>query len=217
MPDCHCDRLDRTFSRKVAQGDLRDYLRNNADRSTALLLDALRRDGVVGRTLLDIGGGIGAIQLEMLAAGAASAMDVDVSGAYLDVARQAAADRGYGDRTAYRRGDFVDLADEIGTADLVTLDRVICCYPDLEALARSAGEHARERLVVVHPRDQWWARLGAATLNVAGRPFGSSPFFVHRTARLEAILRVAGLECAWAGGTTFWRAAVYRRTTPISG
>jgi magnesium-protoporphyrin O-methyltransferase len=216
MPDCQCDRLDATFNDRVARDDLRDYLRQGPDPSTALLVSALRAR-VEGRTLLDIGGGIGAIQLELLAAGAAEATDVDASAAYVEAARAEADRRGLGARIRYRQGDFVQLADDVAPADVVTLDRVICCYGDLDGLAWKAAERARERLGVVHPRDAWWVRAGVTVMNVVGRPFGMPRFFVHRTARLEAILRSAGLEREWVSGTRIWRVAVYRRTASATG
>jgi magnesium-protoporphyrin O-methyltransferase len=214
MPDCQCDRLDRTFNDRTARNDLRDYLRDGPDRSTALLIDALRPT-IAGKNLLDIGGGIGAIQFELLAAGATTATDVDASAAYVETARAEAARRGLADRISYRRGDFVQVADEVPAADLVTLDRVICCYPDLDGLAWKAAERARERLGVVHPKDAWWLRFGMTVMNLVSRPFGAPRFFVHRTERLEAILRSAGLEREWVGGTRLWRVAVYRRVAPI--
>ncbi len=217
MPDCQCDGLNRTFNTKVADEDLRDYLRDGPDRSTAILIEALRAGGVGGRSLIDVGGGIGAIQLELLAAGLTSSTDVDVSGAYLEVARREATSRGFGSRTDYREGDFVAVAPEIPPADLVTLDRVICCYPDLESLAGAAADRTLDRLALVHPFDRWWIRTGAAIYNVVNRPFRQIRFFIHRTERLEAILRSAGLEREWAGGTRFWRVAVYRRVTSNDG
>jgi magnesium-protoporphyrin O-methyltransferase len=216
MPDCQCHRLERTFNDKVARDDLRDYLRDGADPSTALLIAALRPHAA-GRSLLDIGGGIGAVQLELLDAGAAEATDVDASAAYLETARAEADRRGLGGRITYRHGDFVEVADDVGPADLVTLDRVICCDPNLEALAGAAAERAREWLGVVHPKDTWWLRAGMTIANVVSRPFGAPRFFVHRTARLEGILRSAGLECAWVAGTRLWRVALYRRIVPPTG
>lgn len=214
MPDCQCDRLGRLFDSKVAERDLRDYRERGPDRSTRLLIDALRTTPVKGLTLLDVGGGIGAVQLELLDDGLAAATDVDVSEAYVSVARQAAEERGFGDRASHRVGDFVALASEVDMADIVTLDRVICCYPDLAALAARAAGHARQRLGVVHPHDRWWMRWGAAVLNLVGGPFGYPRFFVHRTARLEAILAEGGLERETATGTLMWRVAVYRRAKP---
>jgi hypothetical protein len=204
------------FDTKTAERDLRDYTERGPDPSTRQLVDALRAGGVDGRTLLDVGGGIGAIQLELLAAGLASATDVDASAAYLEVARREATKRGFGDRVTYRRGDFVEESVDVGPADLVTLDRVICCYPDLDGLAVKAAERARLKVGLVHPHDRWWMRWGVAILNVVARPFGCPSFFVHRTSRIEAILRGAGLERDWAGGTLIWRVAVYTRVSGAS-
>jgi len=216
MPDCKCDHLERIFNTKAAADDLRDYRRKGPDPSTALLIGALRDHGVEGRTLLDIGGGVGAIQLELLAAGLASTTDVDVSAAYLEVAQREAASRGLSPRTAYRQGDFVAVADEVEPADLVTLDRVICCYADLDALVRAAADRTRVRMALVHPYDYWWVRAGATLINLVTRPFGGLPIRIHRTANLEAILRAAGLELEWTSGARFWRVAVYRRATRVT-
>ncbi len=211
MPECHCDQLNRQFGAKVADDDVRDYRRHGAVPSTLLLLDALRRGGVADRTLLDIGGGVGVISLELLANGLASATDVDVSAAYIAAARREAEARGVGDRVAYIEGDFVDHAGDVAPADIVTLDRVVCCYPDLDALVARSAQRAVDRLGVVHPHDRWWIRWGLAILNLAGRPFRSPRFFVHPTRRLEEILAANGLEREWQSGTRIWRVAVYRR------
>lgn len=40
----------------------------------------------------------------------------------------------------FRYGDFVSLAPDLETADLVTLDRVVCCYPELEPLVYLGGQ-----------------------------------------------------------------------------
>jgi magnesium-protoporphyrin O-methyltransferase len=106
------------------------------------LIDALKTEGIEGATLLDIGGGIGAIQHELLAAGAAHATSVDASNPYLETAREESIRRGLGDRVTYRHGDFVELAESIPPADIVTLDRVINVYPDWERLTQLSAARA---------------------------------------------------------------------------
>src|SRR5829696_1265069 len=126
--DCGC--TPNLFSDREAEKDLKRYLEKGPDTTTRALIDAIVAEGVEGITVIDVGGGIGAIQLELLGAGAARAEAVDASEAYIRTARAEAERRGYGDRTTGRIGDFVELAASIEPADVVTLDRVVCCYPD---------------------------------------------------------------------------------------
>ncbi|UCC73007.1 MAG: methyltransferase domain-containing protein [Gemmatimonadota bacterium] len=80
-----------------------------------------------GATLLDIGGGVGVIQHELLDAGARGATGVEAVPRYLAAARGEAERRGHAERVDLVLGDFVELAGAIEPADMVTLDRVICC------------------------------------------------------------------------------------------
>ena len=159
MPkDCCSIDYDVHFDAEEARHDLLVYRKDGADGSTRRLIDVLVAEGVEGATLLDIGGGVGIVQLELLAAGVASSLDVDASGPYLEVAEAEAAERGFNGRTAYRHGDFVALADEVEAADIVTLDRVICCYPDVRGLVGASARRARRLYALVYPVDRWWTR-----------------------------------------------------------
>ena len=89
-----CQGVDEVFGEKTAQRDLRRYRERGPSRQTRVLLDAIRGQGVERATVLDIGGGVGAIQHELLAAGAARATAVDASTAYLRAARGEAERRG---------------------------------------------------------------------------------------------------------------------------
>jgi 2-polyprenyl-3-methyl-5-hydroxy-6-metoxy-1,4-benzoquinol methylase len=109
---------------------LRKYREKGPIPSTKALIDALIAEGVEGATVLDIGGGIGAVQHELLAAGAAHVTSVDASVSYLEAAREEASRRGVEDRVTYRHGDFVELAESVPPADVVTLDRVLNVYPE---------------------------------------------------------------------------------------
>ena len=117
-----------------------------------MLLDAIRAEGVDGASLLDVGGGVGVVQHELLAAGVSSAVSVDASSAYLAVAKEEAERRGHADRLEQHHGNFVDVAPQIGQADIVTLDKVICCYHDVEQLVRLSSAKAKRVYAVVYPR-----------------------------------------------------------------
>jgi predicted TPR repeat methyltransferase len=207
---CGCQDV---FDDRTARRDLRRYRRRGPSKSTRMLLEALAREGVAGATVLDIGGGVGAIQHELMAAGAARAVGVDASPAYAKVAGEEAARRGHADRVEERVGDFVALAETVEPADIVTLDRVICCYGDMEALVGRSAERSRRLYGLVYPRESWWVRLGLRLANLAMRMRGSAfRAYAHRTSAVDAAARASGLErrlVRRAGPV--WQVVVYGR------
>ncbi|HEX6797538.1 MAG TPA: class I SAM-dependent methyltransferase [Ktedonobacterales bacterium] len=212
MDCCQCQGIEGMFNQREAKRSLKTYRRKGPARSTRILLDALRAQGVESATLLDIGGGIGAIQLNLLDAGVTSATDVDASTAYLEAAREEAAREGFADRVTYHHGNFVDLAPSITPADIVTLDRVICCYHDLRGLVSSSASKAQRLYGLVYPRDSWLTAALAGGINLFMR-LQRSPFrfFPHRNRDVEALLHAAGLQRRFHGATGIWQVAVYAR------
>ncbi len=177
-----------------------------------MLIDALKTEGIEGMTLLDIGGGVGAIQHELLSAGVRSAANVDASAAYVAVAKEEAERRGHAGRVSYYHGDFIQLAPEIAPADIVTLDRVICCYDDMQALVGLSSARARNMYGLVYPRDTWWMKIRVAIENFVYRlvrnPFRS---FVHPTEQVDAVVRSSGLRRRLYRKTFLWQVVVYAR------
>ena len=219
MPaNCCCGvDYDALFDDKMARNDLNAYRRKGVTGQTRRLVQALKSAGVDGATLLDIGGGIGAIQLELLAAGAASTTDVDASRAFVATARAEAERRGYAERTEYHYGDFVALADEVPAADIVTLDRVVCCYADMPALVGASVAHATRLYGLIYPVDRWWIRAGARAGNFALGLFRQSfRFHVHRSAAVDALVRARGFERQLGDRGLIWQVALYRRIMPLS-
>jgi magnesium-protoporphyrin O-methyltransferase len=208
-----CQALDHLFGDRLARRELRRFRKKGATGATRALLDAITAEGIADATVLDVGGGIGAIPHELLAGGAARAVDVDASGEYLAAAREEAGRRGTGDRFTLVHGDFVELAAEIEPADVVTLDKVICCYPDLEALVRLSAERSLRLYGLVFPREtlavRAW-RLGVNAFMLLRR--SAFRFFLHRSADVDRILRERGFEERFRRTSGIaWQVAVYRR------
>lgn len=209
-----CIGVERQFDESVARRELRRYRRRGPSRSTRLLLEGLESIDIPNPTFLDIGGGIGAIQHELMARGAAGGIHFDASPAYLAVSRQEAGRRGYADRVGYHEGDLVDAGDELPPADLVTLDRVLCCYHDMPALVEAAGSRARTALALVYPRQNALTRFGVRAVNLVMR-LRSHPFrlFLHRTAEVDRRVAEAGLRPHWQSATFLWHVVVFVRPT----
>ena len=137
---------------------------------------------------------------------------MDASRAYIAAARDEAVRQGHADRVRYVAGDFVAVAPEVAPADLVALDRVICCYPDMASLVGRSASLARRRYGLVYPRDTWFSRVGIGILNLRSR-LTRSPFraYVHRTADVEAILASHGLVRRLHRTTLIWQLSLYER------
>ncbi|HEX6123180.1 MAG TPA: methyltransferase domain-containing protein [Ktedonobacterales bacterium] len=214
MTCSQCQGIEDFFSQRQAERQLRRYRKHGPAKTTRLLLAALEAEGVDGLTLLDIGGGIGAIPLALLRAGVTSATDVDASTGYLAVAKAEAERDGLTERIAYRFGNFVDLAAEVPSAGVVTLDRVICCYHDPQRLVGLSSAKAARLYGVVYPRDAWWTRTLVWLPNLAMR-LRRSPFrvFVHPSATVDALARGSGLVPRFRRSAGFWQVVVYARPT----
>ncbi len=162
--------------------------------------------------MLEVGGGIDGLQIELLKHGAAHATHVEVSAAYLTAAQTLAGQLGFANRMTFRRADFACDANSAPAADIVVLHRVICCYPDMPRLVSAAAQHARRVLALSFPRDVWCVRLyievQARWMQMKGSHFRN---YVHSP---EAVFRVAadaGLKPMHQSFSGTWQIVVFER------
>ena len=215
MDACGCGDGFEIFDQQSADADLDRYRRHGPDRTTEMLLGMIRERGVEGASVLDVGGGIGVIDHELLRAGAGYAVLVDASPPALAAARVEARRRGVLERLDFVDGDFVSRSASIDAADIVTLDRVVCCYPDVESLVHLSSSRARSVYGLVLPRDRLILRVGLRLLNIWFRLRGFRyRSFVHPNARVDAIVAGSGLRPAREQRTFVWRVVLYDRAAP---
>lgn len=208
----HCQDADILFNPRTARRELRRYRRKGPTKTTRLLLDAIRPRLAEGWTLLDVGGGIGAIQHELLEAGAARATQVDASPAYLDASREEAARRGHQERVEHIHGDFAALPEAVPDADVVTLDRVICCYPYMARLVEASATKARHLYGLVYPREHRLMRGFMAVGNLYMRVRRSAfRTYLHSGTAVDAVVRRLGFERVTHEQTFLWHVVTYRR------
>jgi SAM-dependent methyltransferase len=200
------------FNPKKADRDLRRYRRSGPDPSTRMLLSQLRRWPLQGLHLLDVGGGIGVIAVELAGARLAGVTLADASADYLEAARRHFASRDASLPVQFILGDFAATAGGLPDADIVTLDRVVCCYPDVEALLRGAAARARRIVAFTYPRDEWYVRAGVAVENswywLKHDPFRA---FVHSPERMASVLESAGFVRAARHAKFQWALDLYCR------
>jgi len=208
-----CSGIEEYFDQKVADQDLQRYLNRGPDKTTQMLIDALKSLGLAGLTLLDIGGGVGVISHELLRFGVRKITHVEASSAYYAAAKREAERRGVADRFQYFLGDFVDLSEDIPAADIVTLDRVICCYHDVEGMVHSSTKLSKGVYALVYPRDVFWMKAFTSLQNLFFRWRGS-PFrvYVHPIREVDSHVRRHGFQLLSLQKTFVWEVAVYRRS-----
>jgi 16S rRNA G966 N2-methylase RsmD len=201
------------FGARFARGRAARYRRRGLDKTASAMVELLvGQDGVQGATVLEIGGGAGEIQLELLERGAASATNLELSPGYESEAAALIAEAGLADRVRRRLIDIAADPAAVERADIVVLHRVVCCYPDFAKLLGAAADHARRQLVFSHPPRNAVSRAVAATQNqllrLSGREFR---VFAHPPAAMLAVLAEHGLQLIATHRGRMWQVAAVSR------
>ncbi|MGA8016394.1 MAG: class I SAM-dependent methyltransferase [Candidatus Dormiibacterota bacterium] len=148
-----------------------------------------------GSTVLEVGGGVGAVQIELLRSGARHATGVELTPTYEKAAAALLREFDLVDRVQRRIADFAQIGGEISPSDIVILNRVVCCYPDMPTLTAAAADHTRGVLVMSFPKVTWWTRalliVGNAALRLTRRQFR---IFLHLPARIRMTAELHGLR-----------------------
>src|SRR5438132_9789009 len=158
---------EQQFGEKRATKDLANYRTKGPGSTARLLLAGIAKVGPLRGQLLDIGSGVGALTFELVKLGLTDAIGIDLSSAYVAAAKAEAARRGRTDSVRFVHGDFVGMASQFLAADIVTLDRVICCYAEYEPLLEQSTRHAARCLALSYPRDIWYVRAWVGVQNLA--------------------------------------------------
>jgi magnesium-protoporphyrin O-methyltransferase len=185
------------------------YRRRGLDGTARRLFELVRGSG---QTVLEIGGGVGELEIELLRAGALHAVNVELSPAYEQEGVRLVSESGVAGRVEWRYGDVAVDRDLVEAADVVVMHRVVCCYPDMPALVGVAADKTRRAFALSFPRDSWFVRLGARFVNGWCRLRRSAfRFYVHRPEAIDAVARDHGLRAAGAHTGRIWQVAAFAR------
>ena len=200
MNDCcavpGAEGYEEVFDDRFARKSARRYQRKGLTPTERRIVSFISATGVDDATVLEVGGGVGEIQLELLARGAASTVNLELSGAYEAEAARLIGEAGVDGRVTRRLG--VDLAvttEKVDMADVVVLHRVVCCYPDYERLLGAAADRARHTIVFSHPPRTLTRRAFVAVGNLALRlSHKTYRGFIHSPSAMIDTLRRHGFE-----------------------
>jgi magnesium-protoporphyrin O-methyltransferase len=185
---------------------------------TVPLLEALEEAGVRDRTVLDIGCGIGDVASGTVQRGASRAVGVELSPRAVAEARKLAVARGVADRVTFTIGDGAKV--DLPRSDVVVLNRVFCCYPDIDALLGRSLAAAEHVYAFTAPPSSGFlgavAKLQVRLSNVWYRlrdaRFHGFRVFVHDLDTVDARVRAAGFAPVRDERRRLaWRLAVYVR------
>lgn len=211
--DC-CDRdaYDATFGDRFARRVARRYRRRGLDRTRRRVVDFLSDRGIEEATVLEIGGGIGEVHVELLRRGARAVTNLEISTSYEEQAAQLLDGSGFGDRVTRRFLDIASSPDEVEPADVVVLHRVVCCYPDYDRLLSAAATHARQLLVFSHPPRTPVTRLSFALDNLMRR-LRRNDFraFVHPPEAMVAVVQLRGMSLRYRHRGLSWTVVGFER------
>jgi len=209
---CRSGVCEEMFKPTKARSTLRRYRKKGLDALERQMVSSASAHPLTGARILEIGGGIGTIQAELLAAGASSGEVIELVSAYEPYARELARDKRIDDRSTFRVADVLEHPEAVAPADIVVLNRVVCCSPEGVRLTAVAGKLADRMLLVIYPRDRALVRFGMRLTNglltVMGRSFRA---FLHAPSSLHAAARDEGLSLADTSRTVVWEFAAFRR------
>ena len=212
MDCCSVNGLNKIFNKSKATKESKAYSRKGLGKRARKLTDLMESQDISAATVLDIGCGVGALHMELLKQGAGRAIGVEVSSAYVEVATSLAESLGFQDAVEYHEGDFVELEERIPPADIVLLDRVVCCYPDMEALVTASARHAQRLYALTYPRRTWWMRVAAFMMNLGLTVVRSKfRFFLHHPRQIGATLASAGFAPVHRATSGPWELVAYQR------
>lgn len=209
--DCCCG-YEKMFGERTAHRDARRYRKHGPKATQASVIALVRERGIQGAEVLEIGGGIGAIQVELLRAGAARTTNVELSHGYEAEAATLLREGGFEGRAERLLGDVVTEPGLAPPADAVVLERVLCCYPDLPGLLGAAAGLARRSLVATYPRSSPLSRAFARAANLVLRVCGGGfRIFVHDPAEIERVAAAHGLRRTAVRAGRVWEVAAFDR------
>lgn len=208
----HCCGSESIFDKKEAKKSLKKYRKKGPDKFTTKLLEALDQNDLDNLSLLDIGGGIGVLQHELLKKGVNHTTDVDASPEYIAAAKEVMTENGTTDKMKFIYSDFNDCYHDIEKHDIVTLSRVVCCYPDAVGLINNSAIKANQYYGIIYPSGGYIADFVQLFMNF-GLYLRKNPFrvFNHSEELMDETICSNGFEKIYYGRSFPWRIALYKR------
>jgi 2-polyprenyl-3-methyl-5-hydroxy-6-metoxy-1,4-benzoquinol methylase len=205
------------FSDRFARRLARTYRKRGLNDTQRRMVSFVTEGGIQDASVLEIGGGVGDLQIELLRRGAGTATNLELSRGYEAEAAALLERSGTAERVTRRFVDIAASPDEVEPADVVVLHRVVCCYPDYERLLSAAASHARRLLVFSHPPRNVFTRAAICLENLLQRLRGSDfRSFVHPPAEMITVAETSGLSVSYRHRGLSWHIVGLERMAQVA-
>lgn len=209
--DCCSQGTNKFFSRRSSTYSKR-FRRKGLAKEQRYLVEGIMQEPLTSKTVLEIGSGVGSVHLNLLEQGASSAVGIDIAEGMIEKARQLAHDKGLEKRTRYFVGDFATMDGEVPGSDITILDKVVCCYDDVNALIEKSTAKTNEIYALSFPRDYLPVKMMFKTQIFIAKllRFSFRPYW-HNWDELCRNIASRGFSEIYHNKTLVWTVRVYRR------
>lgn len=208
----HCCGAEAVFDNKTAKKNAIRYKRKGPNKTTKRLLQILSPLTNTTSSLLDIGGGVGVIQHEFIKLTNGNTTDVDASLEYIEQAKKIAEENDTKDQMCFIYADFVDIHSTVEVHDIVTMEKVVCCYPDIDKLLIESTAKADQYFAFVYPikniLSQTFFFTGNLYMTIKKNPFR---IFLHDEKKMIKSIEDQGFELLKKSNVFPWKIAVLKR------
>lgn len=209
----HCCGADLFFDQKTADKKYKAYLKKGPSRVTAKMIEQLENQEVEDKSMVDIGGGIGALQWWFLGNGGNSTIGIDASSGYLKQAEEHAKTKGFESNVKFILGNCVDIYPHIETVDFITLDKVVCCYPNYKEILEATCDKATTTVSLSYPMDGFISevvrKIGDFFMSFKDNPFRP---FIHSVKEIRRVFKQKGYKRVAHNLAFPWHVETYEKT-----
>jgi magnesium-protoporphyrin O-methyltransferase len=123
-----------------------------------------------------------------------------------------ARDTGVATKVRFQTGDYGAMSSDAPGAEIVIMDKVLCCSSDPGSLIARAFASGAANLAVSYPRDGLLPRASFTAMNFMGRLLRWSFYpFYHDPHALDRLLAATGFHEIRRSATPFWQIVILRR------
>ncbi|MBI3195497.1 MAG: methyltransferase domain-containing protein [Ignavibacteriae bacterium] len=214
MNCCQTQSLSGTdkFFTKQSDRYLKQFRKKGLAKEQRMLLEGISSLGLEGKSILEIGCGVGGLHLTMLKQDASFATGIDISEGMLNGAKRLCHELGLEQKATYLRGDFVQRNAMVPQADIVVLDKVVCCYENISDLLKKSTDKSKQVYAFTYPNPNIVVHISFKGLILLGTLFKwvFRPYW-HDWEEIIREVEKQGFKQTYKNSTLMWQVRVFER------